>query len=72
MYFQFVFLGITVILACSGPRLAFENRGHIILHLFIYLFNYFTVLGFNDKPTIVGHFVSSTREREKRTRTELR
>ena len=25
-----------------------------------------TVLGFNDTPTLVGHFVSSPREREKK------
>ena len=30
------------------------------------------VLGFNDTPTLVGHFVSSTREREKRDRRDSR
>ena len=29
-------------------------------------------LGFNDMSTIVGHFVSSPREREKRGRTDCR
>ena len=28
------------------------------------------VLGFNDMPTLVGHFVSSPREREKRDRRD--
>ena len=28
------------------------------------------VLGFNDTSTLVGHFVSSSREREKRDRRE--
>ena len=30
------------------------------------------VLGFNDTPTLEGHFVSSPREREKRDRRESR
>ena len=30
------------------------------------------VLGFNDMSTLVGHFVSSPREREKRDRSECR
>ena len=30
------------------------------------------VLGFNDKSTLVGHFVSSPREREKRDRRDSR
>ena len=30
--------------------------------------NQLTVLGFNDTSTLVGHFVSSPREREKRDR----
>ena len=30
------------------------------------------VLGFNDTPTLVGHFVSSPREREKRDRRDSR
>ena len=29
-----------------------------------------TVLGFNDMSTLVGHFVSSPREREKRERRD--
>ena len=28
------------------------------------------VLGFNDTPTLVGHFVSSSREREKKDRRD--
>ena len=31
-----------------------------------------TVLGFNDMSTLVGHFVSSPREREKRDRRDSR
>ena len=31
-----------------------------------------TVLGFNDTSTLVGHFVSSPREREKRDRRDSR
>ena len=30
------------------------------------LFGWLIVLGFNDRSTFVGHFVSSPREREKR------
>ena len=30
------------------------------------------VLGFNDMSTVVGHFVSSPREREKRDRRDSR
>ena len=30
------------------------------------------MLGFNDTPTLVGHFVSSPREREKRDRRDSR
>ena len=30
------------------------------------------VLGFNDTPTLVGHFVSSPREREKKDRRDSR
>ena len=33
---------------------------------------YCIVLGFNNTSTLVGHFVSSTREREKRDRTNCR
>ena len=33
---------------------------------------YFIVLGFNDMSTLVGHFVSSPREREKRDRRDSR
>ena len=32
----------------------------------------FIVLGFNDTSTLVGHFVSSPREREKRDRRDSR
>ena len=32
----------------------------------------FIVLGFNNTSTLVGHFVSSPREREKRDRTDSR
>ena len=38
-------------------------------NLLIYLF---IVLGFNDTSTLVGHFVSSPREREKRDRRDSR
>ena len=34
--------------------------------------NILIVLGFNDMSTLVGHFVSSQREREKRDRRESR
>ena len=33
---------------------------------------FFIVLGFNDTSTLVGHFVSSPREREKRDRRDSR
>ena len=35
-------------------------------------FVFFIVLGFNDTSTLVGHFVSSPREREKRDRRDSR
>ena len=34
--------------------------------------DFFIVLGFNDTSTLVGHFVSSPREREKRDRRDSR
>ena len=34
--------------------------------------NWLIVLGFNDTSTLVGHFVSSPREREKRDRRDSR
>ena len=40
---------------------------HVILQCF-----YLIVLGFNDTSTLVGHFVSSPREREKRDRRDSR
>ena len=36
------------------------------------LVNLFIVLGFNDTSTLVGHFVSSPRERERSDRRESR
>ena len=36
------------------------------------IFFFLIVLGFNDTSTLVGHFVSSPREREKRDRRESR
>ena len=33
---------------------------------------FFIVLGFNDMSTLLGHFVSSPREREKSDRTDSR
>ena len=36
------------------------------------LFLILIVLGFNDTSTLVGHFVSSPREREKRDRRDSR
>ena len=35
-------------------------------------FTVLTVLGFNNTSTLVGHFVSSPREREKRERRDSR
>ena len=37
-----------------------------------YAFRRLIVLGFNDKSTLVDHFVSSPREREKRDRRDIR
>ena len=34
--------------------------------------DFLTVLGFNDMSTLVGHFVSSPREKEKRDRRDSR
>ena len=36
------------------------------------IIEYLIVLGFNDTSTLVGHFVSSPREREKRDRRDSR
>ena len=40
--------------------------------VFAFLLNGLIVLGFNDTSTLVGHFVSSPREREKRDRRDSR
>ena len=39
---------------------------------FIDMVRFLIVLGFNDTSTLVGHFVSSPREREKRDRRDSR
>ena len=36
------------------------------------MFSWFIVLGFNDTSTLVGHFVSSPRENEKKDRRDSR
>ena len=38
----------------------------------VWLSRFLIVLGFNDTSTLVGHFVSSPREREKRDRRDSR
>ena len=38
----------------------------------VFFFFFFFVLGFNDTSTLVGHFVSVPREREKRDRGDSR
>ena len=47
-----------------------DRDGHDFHALFQYMI--LTVLGFNDTSTLVGHFVSSPREREKRDRRDSR
>ena len=47
----------------------FMARSNLCLFTFIWGL---IVLGFNDTSTLVGHFVSSPREREKRDRRESR
>ena len=42
------------------------------VYFFLETLNLFIVLGFNDMSTLVGHFVSSPREREKRDRRDCR
>ena len=42
------------------------------LRVKMYTFFFLIVLGFNDTSTLEGHFVSSSREREKRDRRESR
>ena len=42
------------------------------VEVFGILLFFLIVLGFNDTSTLVGHFVSSPREREKRDRRERR
>ena len=42
--------------------------GHLVIFLYNLHIFFFIVLGFNDTSTLVGHFVSSPREREKRDR----
>ena len=47
-------------------------RHHAKRALFALLFFFVCVLGFNDTSTLVGHLVSSSREREKRDRRDSR
>ena len=52
---------------CSAKAIhIFSAKNIIILYMDL------IVLGFNDTSTLVGHFVSSPREREKRDRRDCR
>ena len=59
-----------------GPANPFESCRMLsfnLLTLFLgRLYHLLIVLGFNDTSTLVGHFVSSPREREKRDRRDSR
>ena len=56
-----------VVILCNITRAAIsennEIKGEIYIGVVVWLL---VVLGFNNKSTLVGHFVSSPREREKR------
>ena len=54
----------------SGSHLIYWSR--TILAILVHGYNRLTVLGFNNTLTLVGHFVSSPREREKRNRRDSR
>ena len=49
-----------------------STKGYLMKYYFQNLFKRLIVLGFNDTSTLVGHFVSSPREREKRDRRDSR
>ena len=57
--------------ACLYYKLTYEPKSSGELKLSI-SFSWKSVLGFNDTSTLVGHFVSSPREREKRDRRDSR
>ena len=52
-------------------RTSSESREWCKIYI-LYIFDWMIVLGFNDMSTLVGHFVSSPREREKRDRRDSR
>ena len=53
-----------------SEKTAFKD--YTILFIYIAQDCFFFVLGFNDTSTLVGHFVSSPRERERRDRRDSR
>ena len=57
----------TVVWKESQAGQIFRHIPHIVFFFFVF----FIVLGFNDISTLVGHFVSSLREREKRDRRRI-
>ena len=56
-------------LLISDPHINFQNSWNMLIDL---KGPELIVLGFNDTSTLVGHFVSSPREREKRDRRDSR
>ena len=63
---------ITIIICCLRITFAFVYYCRKNLKSQIVLFLRLIVLGFNDTSTLVGHFVLSPREREKRDRRDSR
>ena len=46
--------------------MSYDGRDELITILILVMLNKLIVLGFNATSTLVGHFVSSPREKEKR------
>ena len=63
---------LVYIWARSAILVAGEGREGMFLFLLFLHFHFCFVLGFNDTSTLVSHFVSSPREREKRDRRDSR
>ena len=68
VFFFLFFVCSLILLPCTDIGFC---KLQILLPFYCYCF-FFTVLGFNDTSTHVGHFVSSPREREKRDRRDSR
>ena len=63
---------LVLCLTLSALVIWVKFSANIILKYFFLIFPRLIVLGFNDTSTLVGHFVSSPREKEKRDRRDSR